>query len=47
MYCKGDGKVTFAKPFLILGKVTYDEDVNVLDRYCKDDIGLSYTFTQP
>ena len=41
-YCKNDGKVTFTKPFLILAKMTFDEHVNVLERYCKDEI--SYTF---
>ena len=44
-YWKCDGKVTFTKPFLILGKVTFDEHVNVLKRYCKG--GISYTFTKP
>ena len=29
-YCKCDGKVTFTRPFLMLGKVTFDERVNVL-----------------
>ena len=29
-YCKCDGKVTFTRPFLMLGKVTFDEPVNVL-----------------
>ena len=33
-----DGKVTFTRPFLMLGKVTFDEQVNVLERYCKGDI---------
>ena len=37
-YWKGDGKVTFIGPFLMLGKVTFDEQVNVLERYCKGDI---------
>ena len=37
-YCEGDGKVTFTRPFLLLGKVTFDEQVNVLERYCKGDI---------
>ena len=31
-YCKCDGKVTFTRPFLMLGKVTFDEHVNVLER---------------
>ena len=41
-YCKGDGKVTFTRPFLMLGKVTFDhdEDVNVIERYCTGDISL-------
>ena len=43
--CKGDEKVTFTRPFLILDKVTFDEHVNVLESYCKSDI--SYTFTKP
>ena len=38
-------KVTFTKPFLMLGKVTFDKHVNVLERYCKG--GISYTFTKP
>ena len=45
MYCKCDGKVIFTRPFLMLGKVTFDDDVNALERYWKDDI--SYTFTKP
>ena len=32
-YCKGDREVTF------------DEQVNVLERYCNGDV--SYTFTKP
>ena len=44
-YCKGDGNVHFTRPFLILCKVTFDEHVNVLDRYHKSDI--SYTLTKP
>ena len=44
-YWKGNGKMTFTKPFLILGKVTFDKHVNVLERYCK--CGISYTFTKP
>ena len=43
-YCRGDGKVTFTRPFLTLGKVTFDEHANVLQRYCKGDI--YYTFTK-
>ena len=37
-YCKCDGKVTFTILFLMLGKVTFDEHVNVLEGYCKGDI---------
>ena len=37
-YGKGGGKVTFTRPFLMLGKVTFNEQVNVLQRYCKGDI---------
>ena len=44
MYCKGDGKVTFTRPYLILGKVTFDEYVNILAMYCKSE--RSYTFTK-
>ena len=44
-YWKGNGKITFTKPFLILGKVTFDKHVNVLERYCKG--GISYIFTKP
>ena len=44
-YWKGDGKVTFIEPFLMLGKVTYDKHVNVSERYCKG--GISYTFAIP
>ena len=28
-HCEGDGKVTFTRPFLMLDKVTFDEQVNV------------------
>ena len=45
MYCKVDRKVAFTRPFLMLGKVTYDEHGNVLEKYCKGDI--SGTFTKP
>ena len=45
MYCKGDGKVTFTRPYLILCKVTFDEYVNILAMYCKSE--RSYTFTKP
>ena len=31
-YCKGNGKVTFTRHFLVLGKVTFDEHVNILER---------------
>ena len=35
-YCNGDGKVTFMRPFLMLGKVTFDGNrVNALKRSCK------------
>ena len=44
-YCKCDGKVTFARPFQMLGKVTSDEYVNALERYWKDDI--LYIFRKP
>ena len=37
-YWKGDGKVTFTKPCLILGKVTFDAHVNILEMYCKGGI---------
>ena len=32
-YCKGDGKVTFTRPFLILDKLTFEDHINVLERY--------------
>ena len=41
---KGHGKVSFTRPFLILDKVTFDEKVNVLERYCKS--AILYTFTK-
>ena len=34
-YHKGNGKVAFTRPFLVLGKVTFDEHANVLERYWK------------
>ena len=34
-HCECDRMVTFTRPFLMLGKVTFDEQVNVLERYCK------------
>ena len=37
-YWKGDGNVTFTKPFLMLGKVTFDAHVNILERYGKGGI---------
>ena len=37
-HCEGDGKVTFTRPFLMLGKVKFDEQVNVLESYCKGDV---------
>ena len=39
---KGDGNVTFIMPLLMLGKVTFDEQVNVLERFCKGDQVLVY-----
>ena len=42
-YCIG--KVMFTHPFLILGKVTSDKPINVLERSCKGDI--PYTITKP
>ena len=44
-YYKCDGKVIFTRPFLMWGKVTFDDHVNALERYWKGDI--SYTFTKP
>ena len=41
---KGHVKVSLTRPFLIMDKVTFDEKVNVLERYCKIDI--LYTFTK-
>ena len=41
-YCKCDGKVTFTRPFLMLGKVTFNERVNVLERYCKGDLSITF-----
>ena len=35
-YCKSDEKI-FTRPFLMLGKVTFDEHVNALKRYCNCD----------
>ena len=43
-YCKCDGKVIVTRPFLRLGKVTFGDHVNALERYWKGDI--SYTFTK-
>ena len=43
-YCKVDGKATFIRPFLMVGKVNFEEYVDALERYCKGDI--SYTFTK-
>ena len=34
-YCKCDGKVDFTRPFPLLGKVTFDDHVNALERYDK------------
>ena len=44
-YCKHDGKVTFTRPFLMLGKVTIDAHINALERYLKGD--KLYTLTKP
>ena len=46
-YCKCNGKVTFTRPFLLLGKVILDEHVNVLEKVLGGDTGLSYTLTKP
>ena len=35
---EGDEKVTFTIFVLMFGKVTFDEQVNVLERYCKGDV---------
>ena len=37
-YCKCDLKVIFTRPFLMLGKVTFDEHVNALEWCWKGDI---------
>ena len=37
-HCEGNGMVTFTRTFLMLGKNTFDEQVNVLGRYCKCDV---------
>ena len=42
MFCEGDGKVTFTRAFLLWGNVAFDEQVIVLERYCRGDV--SYTF---
>ena len=44
-HCEDGGKVTFTKPFLMLDNVTFDEQVNVFERYCKGNI--PQTFTKP
>ena len=44
-FCKVDGNDTFTTPLLMLGKVTFDDHVNVLERSRKGDI--SNTFTKP
>ena len=38
-YCKCNGKVTFTRPFMTVGKVAFDEHVilKVLERYCEGD----------
>ena len=45
MYCKSYGKVTFKRPFLLFGQVTFNEHVNALQRHCK--VVISDTFTEP
>ena len=42
--CKGDGKITFTRPLVMLDKVTFDKNINVLERYCKGN--TSYKFTK-
>ena len=42
-YCKGDGKVTFARPFVLLDKVTFDEHGNTLEMSWKWDISDTFT----
>ena len=32
-----------SRPFLMLGKVTFDERVNVLERSCKGDLSITFT----
>ena len=39
-YCKGDGKVTFIRPFLMLGKVTFD--TNILESHRKGNISSGW-----
>ena len=43
-HCEGDGKVTFTRLFLMLCKVTFDEEVNILERYCKGNVPLTFLF---
>ena len=43
MLCKGDGKVIFTRPFLLLDKVTLHKQINVLEMYWKGDISDSFT----
>ena len=42
LYWKGNGKVTFTRPFLMFSKVTFGEHGNVMERYCKS--GILYSF---
>ena len=42
-YWKGDGKVIFTRPFLMLGKVTFDEYGNALELSCRGDISYIVT----
>ena len=42
-HCEGDGKVTFTRPFLMMGNVTFDEQVNILERYCKGHLYKTFT----
>ena len=41
MYYKGAGKVMFTTPFLMLGKVIFSDQVNVLEGYCKGNLNGS------
>ena len=44
-YWKGDGKVTFTRPFLLLVKMAFEGYINVFERYCTGDV--SNLFTKP